>query len=217
MVNKSVFLVVSLFLLVLPFVSGECAYNFDGGYHIVYDFIEPDGLGAECNLSLYVNNGTVSENLTMNVSSSFYSINFSNLSVDTYGAAIVCQKDNITYLSDCVFEVGEGDDMIPSALIFLPMLLSLIIIIGAVMMNEEHAVFKIFLFLLSIVPFFASMNFGLLAVIRYFDWPELQELIGTTVWWFGLMFVVIVSYFIIYVMYVLFTSMAQKKLERLKY
>ncbi len=112
----------------------------------------------------------------------------------------------------------EGANVIIAAIILLPMILGIIFLAGAVTLdNEQHKAMKIFLYLLSIVPFFASMHFGLLAVVKFYDFPELQELIGSTTYWVSIIFGLLITYFIIYLFTKMIHQAAQKKKERMKY
>lgn len=111
----------------------------------------------------------------------------------------------------------EGDNMIVAIIILIPILLGLFMLFGSFSLSEVHNPLKIFLFLLSFVPFFASMHFGMLAIVKFYDWPELQNLIGSTTYWVGAMFGIIIIYFVIYLFWLGTNVTAQKKKERLEY
>lgn len=112
---------------------------------------------------------------------------------------------------------GSDEDMISAALIIVPMLLGLILLAGAATLGRQHTPLKVFLFLMSVLPFFASMHFGLVAVIKFFDWPEMQDAIASTLWWVGISFAVIVIYWFIYWLYSLAQNMKEKERRRLEY
>lgn len=116
-------------------------------------------------------------------------------------------------------EVSEGGDnqMIAAALIIAPLLLGLVLLGGAATLGTKHTPLKFFLFLMSILPFFASMHFGLVSVIKFFDWGEMQSAIGGTIWWVGIGFVVIITYILIYTLYSLSLSWKEAKKRRLEY
>jgi len=115
--------------------------------------------------------------------------------------------------------ITEEDEskMIIAIIILLPLLFGLLLLIGAATMNEEHGALKVFFFLLSIVSFWSSLHIALISVVKFYNFPELQALIGTTAYWTGITFFVIVSYFLIYIFYKAITQAAQKKQERLRY
>lgn len=112
---------------------------------------------------------------------------------------------------------GGERGMILTIIILLPILLGTFFIIGAVSLDQEHKALKLFLFLLTVPMFFISMHFGLLALIKFYDFPELEEMIGTTTYWVAWIFVAILSYFMLYMLYKGFHIAAQKKEEKLKY
>jgi len=102
-------------------------------------------------------------------------------------------------------------------LILLPLIFASILIFGAVFMGDEHHVFKIFTFLLTPMLFFSSMHFALVTIAQLYNLPALQELIGDTIYWTGIITGVIITYFIIYFIYKAFKVAAQDKEENLEY
>jgi len=152
----------------------------------------------------------VSENLTL-LLNDIYQFNIS-----------LSKGDYIARLCDGTtreFRIEEEDnEMIIAIIIMLPMILSLFLLIGAATLDQQHhKTLKIFLFLLSPIPFFVSMHIGMISVIKFYDFPELQNLMGSTTYWFGWMFFVIVTYFIIYLFYMIIHHMSQRKVEKMKY
>lgn len=117
-----------------------------------------------------------------------------------------------------VSDFGRDDNgMIIAMLILIPMLLGLIFIIAAATLSEEHAVLKIFLFLLTGVLFMVSLLFSLFGVAKYYEFIELQTIIGRTLFWFGIVWGVLLVYFIIYAIRNMFKYMQEKEKERLEY
>lgn len=112
----------------------------------------------------------------------------------------------------------DENKMIIAVIILLPMLLGLfLLILAASLDNEDHAALKIGLGLLSLITFWVSLHFGMVSVVKFYDFTELQDLIGTTVYWYGLTFFVIVCYFGFYAFMKITHRAAQKKEERLNY
>jgi hypothetical protein len=112
----------------------------------------------------------------------------------------------------------EKDNMFLGIIAILPMLLSIILLVGAATLNgQDHPVMKIFLFLASVIPFYASLNMAVVSLAKYYDFAEMIDLIGSTTYWITLLFVIIVVYFIIYAIYKMFEGMAKAKAERLNY
>lgn len=69
----------------------------------------------------------------------------------------------------------------------------------------------------AILPIFVSLNFGMIALIRFYHADSLIDMIGSTVWWLGITFFVILTYFIIYYFTVAVHVAAGKKKARLNY
>lgn len=111
----------------------------------------------------------------------------------------------------------KRDYMMIAAIILLPMLLGFFLILASNGLGDDHVALRLFLFLLSPIMFMVSLHFGLVSLIKFYNFPELQDIIGNTVYWFGLVFGVIVTYFIIYLFIKLVHTAAEKKKERLEY
>jgi len=183
---------------------------------IINDNIEEYGKGANCNISIFkglVLNQT--GNMTMNGTA--YEYNATKLSRGVYSSTILCKLNNTLFMGECKFEVEEKSKMALAAIIGLPMLLAFIMLIGAATLSEHHNVLKIFLFLLSFIPFFTSLHFGLVTVIKFYDFPELQDAIGSATYYIAIMFGVIITYFIIYLVYMMIHAAAQKREAKLEY
>lgn len=152
--------------------------------------------------------------------------NIENLSVATFnsfycGFLFNYTKDGQFYFNYSINEVQflevEVDIMVLAAIIILPIILGFFFLVGSATMNEKHSVLRIFLFLMSVIMFIVSMHFGTVAVIKYYDFPELQDTIGDTMYWLIIIFGVIITYFIIYGFYVMIHYAAQKRQEKLEY
>lgn len=104
-----------------------------------------------------------------------------------------------------------------ATLILIPLLFGILLLIGSFIFGEEHAVLKIILFLMAYLTVFLSLWFGLQTVVRYYGFTDLQEAIGTTTWIIGIVFFVILSYFLIYAFIKGVETAAQKKEKRLEY
>jgi len=115
--------------------------------------------------------------------------------------------------------VTQEDDgkMILGALILIPMFLAFFLLIGGISLDKEHAPLKIFLFLLGIIFFWTSLHFGMVSVVQFYNFPILENLIGSTTWWTGMIFFIILSYFCIYIIYKAFRAAAQDKKSKLNY
>lgn len=116
---------------------------------------------------------------------------------------------------------GDGGDavIVAAVIILLPMFLGAFLLVGAATLDaQRHAAIKIFLFLLSIMTFFSSMHLGILSAVEYYPtFTSLQDWIGQTTWWVGMCYVLIITYFIMYLVYQAIHTAAQKKQEELQY
>lgn len=117
------------------------------------------------------------------------------------------------------FATNNGENLVPvGVVIALPMLLALLLLVGAATLDgEKHAVLKTAVFLFSVVPFFASMYLGALAIARFYDFTPFGDAISEVVFYTGLVFAVLVAYFLLYVFYLVIQQIRQKKEERLRY
>lgn len=137
------------------------------------------------------------------------------------------EADNETNIDSYVFNVSSGDSgrikiisgdsMVVAVIILLPLLLGIIFLTGAVSLSPEHPAMKIALFIMSLFTIFSSFHFGMLAIVKFYRWTEMQEAMGSTVYWIGIILGVIVTYFIIYLLILLFHEAAQRRKQRLEY
>ena len=144
------------------------------------------------------------------INSSLYYFNFSQP-----------EGDYIVHLcDDSTREIkvgGQRDFMTLAVIVAIPLIMGFFLLIGAATLSEKHSALKIALFLMSLVTVFASFHLGMVNVVKFFNFPELQNAIGSQVYWMGLVFGVIVTYFIIYLFIQATHKSAMKKDERLEY
>lgn len=132
------------------------------------------------------------------------------------------QTRHQTYIYNSSIDSGaitlRDDNMTPlGTLILLPFLFGVALLIGGISLGKEHTVIKIGMFLLVPITFFASLHFGTLTIVEYYDFPALENLLGTTTYWVGTIFFFILSYFLIYMFYMVTHVAAQKKKQELEY
>lgn len=183
---------------------------------------------ADCNIEVYNITHARMIASTMNFDSTSnaftYSLTANNLGfLGDHSFQVYCNSSTETGFLIGIIEVTKDGLawQTPSSFIavmmILPLILSIIALIGAATLGEEHNAFRIFLFLFSMIPFFASMHMGLISTVKFYDFPVLENFIGSTAYWVSLIFYVIISYFIIYLFYVLVKASRVKKRERLDY
>lgn len=153
----------------------------------------------------------VEESTLLLLNNSIYYLNFTQ----PEGSYIIKLCDGTTR----EIKVTEEDSgkMIIAALILVPLLFGFLLLFGAWSMSEAHGVLKTFLFMLSTLTFWVSLHFGLTALIKFYDFPEMQELISTTTYWSTWIFVAILCYFAIYMIWIVFHQMAENDKEKLEY
>jgi hypothetical protein len=186
--------------------------------------------GTTCSLHIYNTTGNhILENESLLVDSNskefYYKISgkFTE-TIGEYSYLIACNNTKEGGFVSTAYYISpnniliQGVSGVPLAIIIiLPMLLGFIFLLGSFFLGEEHNAIKIFLFIISIVPFFMSMNYGMITLINYYNFTELQDLIGTHVYWVTLLFFTILTYFIIYWLYKIIQFTAEKKKKGLEY
>jgi uncharacterized membrane protein len=165
------------------------------------------------NYTVFHQNGSVSSDGDLNNhDNQFYSFNFT----ESAGEYIIILCDG-TSREIRVTDESEENKMIVAILILLPMILGIFLLVGAVSLSNEHPALKIALFLLSPTTFFISAHMGVQALIKFYEFNELIDTFGTTIYWMAIIFSVLVIYFLIYLFIKMVHHMAQKKKERLEY
>jgi len=111
----------------------------------------------------------------------------------------------------------ESGNLVLAAIILIPLLMGFIVMFAAFSLGEDHNALRIFLFLLTSVMFITSLNYGMLAVVKYYNFPELQNAIGSTTYWFGWVFAVLILYFMIYFIYKITLAVNENKKSKMEY
>jgi hypothetical protein len=143
--------------------------------------------------------------------------------VGVYPYIVWCNSSTEYGYVSSSFKVTEGgvEPREPSSifaiLALLPMLLAVIFIIGGVTMGEDHTAFKIFSYIMSLVMYYASMFFTLIVIKQFYVFSELTDGMITYLYLFTIVFVLIVTYFIIYLIIKATLAAGQAKDGRLQY
>ena len=104
-----------------------------------------------------------------------------------------------------------------AVIILIPLLIGIFFLIISITLGDDHTGFKLVLLLGSFMPFFSAFHMATVVVVEYYHFEALQNVIGTTVYWFGLILAVIFFYFLIYIFYTAINMAAEDKKARLKY
>ena len=166
------------------------------------------------NYSIYNTSGTLTTNgvlTNLTDNTGIYYFNFT----ETEGDYIIQLCDNTT--REVRVKEDDGDaKMIIAAVILLPMILAALLMFVAFGLSDEHKLIKTLLYFLVPVLFFTSMHFSAVSLVKFFNFPELEEAIGSTVYWFGIIMFVIISYVCVYVIYRAFEYMRTNKQEKME-
>jgi len=111
----------------------------------------------------------------------------------------------------------ETAKILPALVALLPLFFAIIFLVGAATLGEKHNVVRVFLFLLSPIFVIVSLHFATLGIVKFYNFPELQDAVGSTLYWVVLLLGVLIAYFIIYGISVMIHTAAQKKEEELEY
>jgi len=153
-------------------------------------------------------------------------VNSANLSyAGQYGYTFTCEslEGEYGFLSNSFITNFAGIEPLTDGtpllgMILAPLLLAFLIMFGGMHLNSEtHGVLKIFLFLFPVIPYWASIHFSFVVLARYYNLVELQNAMSDTVFWAGLIFFTLVSYFMIYTLICMFTRIKENREEKLEY
>lgn len=187
-------------------------------------------VSADCQLAVFYSNGSEIQNSPMTFSSGFYRVALSDVvtdSVGSYSYSAWCNEtlstggfyESFFYVTPTGYPWASTEDLSPlAALIFIPFLLALVMLVGAVSLNPlEHAAFKLGLFVMSFLTFFVSAWWGSEVIGRFYYFPSFSEALADTTFYFILFFILIIFYVVVYFIQKAFHVMAQNKKERLNY
>jgi len=181
--------------------------------------------GTTCAFHLYNSTGEyiVEDNNMSSTGTDYYYVLNSSIKQGDYPFLIFCNNTVEGGFASYIITIAdEGNTTFEpgfpiAVIIILPLILCLIFLVGSATLGKEHTALKIFLFITSILPFFTSLHFGMLTLIRFYHFETLENAIGTTTYWSTLLFVVIFVYFLIYFIYKAFQYVGKRKKERLEY
>lgn len=179
-----------------------------------------DGVCGNCTITMYNIDSTFNHtaNLTAVTNHTYkYNLSEANITQDygIYPYTINCTTSD-TCLGDCnleyKFDCEEKQMGVLSMIIVIPLFISVLFFMLSIYLDKKkHPAMKKFFMLLSFVGVFQAYHFGTLSVIKFYNFPELQDAIGTGMLSFGTIFWVVLVYFIIDFIVAIFKLMAGKK------
>lgn len=164
------------------------------------------------NYTIYSSNGSFMEtNVLGLLNSTIYYFNFTL----EEGEYIVELCDGSTR----EVKVKDEDEtkMILGVIILLPLIMGFLLLYAGNQLGGRHIPIKVLMFLLAPISFWVSLHYGMVSLVKYYNFPELQNLIGSTVYWTGGVFILLFVYWLIYLFVVMVNYSAQKKKEKLEY
>lgn len=182
-----------------------------------------DGGCGTCYMTIYNQTGAINQTGNMgNVSDYVYEYNLSVVlnEFGEYPYVINCSTGDTCSAGDCQIEVKqmcEDVEMSPIAIIILlPIFLAFFyLIVSYLLRGASHWAFSVALLLLSFVEFFRAYNYAVVSLVKYYNFTELQDLIGTGTYSFGIMYGVIITYFIIHMIIVMTLGLWDKKRKKI--
>ena len=183
-------------------------------------------LTTSCILDLYNYTGhEIYEQQMIYSSYYFYSTIPSSVLTDKrhYSVVVQCNQTNIGGFISTPFYINkEGNKEEPSSIIaviiLLPVIFAVMFLFMAFSLGDDHTILRIGLFLLSFSGMFLSVYIGTLSIIEYYDFPEMQDLMGDLTYIIGIIFFTMLVYICIYLIAAAIHMAAQKKKEaRLRY
>lgn len=178
---------------------------------------------ADCNIHIYNNSNTQILKQNAVFDGGVFEINLgSNITnrVGTYNYIFTCNSTNEAGFVGHYFNIVDMETTetvsgeVLSVMILLPFIFGLMLLIGSFALDPaEHPVLRTFMMLLSFMTYFISTWIGIQTIIKYYNFPDLQDSTTTAVFIFGVVMFIILSYFMIYSFYKAVHISAQKKKE----
>jgi len=103
------------------------------------------------------------------------------------------------------------------AVVLWPFLLSLILLASAFVLDEEHNLIKIGLYMVALAFQFISLTFASSLIDRFYFFPSMIENIGFATWIFGIVYFFLLSYFCVFAFIKIFLMIKTKKHEKRDY
>jgi hypothetical protein len=175
-----------------------------------------------CSIGLYYPNGTLIESGDMgNLNTNLYEYNASYmLEFGTYPYVINCSTGASCIAGDCSLQIKqtcEEIEMTPIAIIIMiPIFIAFFYLaLSYLLRGKGHWAFSIALLLLSFIEFFRAYSYGVVTLVKYYNFHELQDLIGTGTYSFGLMYGVVIAYFMLHMIIIITLSIWDKKRNKI--
>ena len=170
---------------------------------------KPSGNCGDYNLTIYNSSGEIYQITEWG--------NYTPVCNTTFNITVLGTYYGNSTPEDIIITIREDAKIISAVLVLIPLIMAIVFMIASFSQSEKHSVLRIYMFLMSLIMFFFAFHFGMLSVVKFMDFPEMQNLIGSTVYWYAILFGGVLLYFLIYMIYVFVKSSAEKKQENIEY
>jgi len=99
-------------------------------------------------------------------------------------------------------------------IILIPLLMGFLFMKWSEILGEEHNILRLFLSILSITTVFITLWLSVQSLLRYTHFVVLEESLTTLTFIFGLIYFVIIFYFVFYLVKKIFIGISERKNER---
>ena len=204
--------------------NGNILFNFHVFSTIGYNVVAPN---INCSVLIY----NTTDQLVLSELATMTGIDYSVTLTDNittkegeYPYIIICSNStDAGFISD-YFEIANGSPAETNiggspltVIILIPLLFGILLIGASFIFGEDHAILKIFLFLLAYVMIFASFLFGINVLAQYYHFVTLINTITTIIYVLGSMFFVILVYILIHAFITASRIAAQEREQRKEY
>lgn len=226
--KKTIYLLLFLVLCSFCFAESTLFYKVNSEVDLKIPCVKNDNsqcsASAVCNITIsYPNNTIYVNNEVMTNSNVYFNYTLTNANTSgEYPTVIYCVDGTDYGYSFFSFKLNQsGDNEQPSGfltiIILIPLLFAFIFMMGSLSLGQDHTALKIFLFLLSLLSYFSSAYFGIINLIKFYVFPELNEALSFSVIVIGFIFFIVLCYFLIYIIQKAIHAAAQNKQEKMEY
>jgi len=181
-----------------------------------------DGACGDCYITIYNPDGQLNQSGDMSmVTTSTYTYNISPIfsELSTYNYRINCSTGDSCVVGPCAIEVKqmcEDVNMDPiGMIIFIPIAIAFFyLFVSWLLRGQAHWAMSIALLFLAFIEFFRAYHYSVLALIKYYNIPELMDAIGTGTYSFGIMYAVVIVYFLIHMIAIFTIGLFDKKKKK---
>ena len=139
-----------------------------------------------------------------------------------YQYLLYCNNTNEAGFITNAFEItkegkqSQYSDFVLATIILIPFALAVLLLLGSMGLSEQHTAIKIGMYMLMIPSFWFSLYLAGVTITEYMGFSAMQEAIGLAISITGWIFFFMISYFAIYLIYIIFKAKAENKEDKLE-